>query len=310
MDNNEKLLQTSFAHASRQMPITLTQLLRASVRMHHIDEFLTWLAYLMVGDLQIQVIQFWANQKTSTNQISIALRATAFQDRSLPSNVVVNSRVAEVIEYQLREQRGIDLQQVRGVFSSHQAELLSRYGLNYSFAHFQSNASLLPPLSNDEFSNGNVATPFAMLALLFWRQSPLQSILPTVTTILDKVAPVAKQGNLLLPPTANMDHHLLSSNNVQHQPILPDSELIPHRMQVFDTMREYSPFSRVTHISNREARGLYQAIDGRRNLAELASITRLNTSDTEKALQLLVTQNLVQVCNKAGQPIEGPWLLE
>ncbi len=308
MDNNEKLVQTSFARASRQMPITLTQLVRASVQMHHIDEFLTWLAYLMVRDLQIQVIQFWTHQKTSANQLSIGLRATAFQDKSFPSNVVVNTRVAEVVEYQLREQRGIDLQQVHGIFSPHQADLLRRYGLNYAFAHFQSNSSLLPPLSNSESSNGNVATPFVMLALLFWRQVPLQGILPTVTTILDKVEPVAKQGNLLLPPSTSMHRHPVSSSNVQHQHSLPDYELIPRRMQELDTMRQYSPFSRVTHIPDREAQRLYQAIDGRRSLAELAVSTRLNTSDMEKALQLLVAQKLVQVCNKAGQPVEGPWL--
>ena len=75
-------------------------------------------------------------------------------------------------------------------------------------------------------------------------------------------------------------------------------------------MREYSPFSTSISIRGREAQRLYQAIDGRRSLAELAASTRLNTNDMEKALHSLVTQNVVQVCNKAGQPIEDPWLRE
>jgi DNA-binding transcriptional regulator YhcF (GntR family) len=63
-------------------------------------------------------------------------------------------------------------------------------------------------------------------------------------------------------------------------------------------------------MRSREAQRLYQAIDGRKSLAELATLTELNTKDIEKALHQLVTQNLVQVCNKTGQPIDGPWSLE
>jgi hypothetical protein len=310
MENNQKLVQTSFQRASQQLPITLTQLMRASIKMRHIDEFLSWLASLMVRGLNIQVIQFWANQATFTNQNSIVLRASALQDGSLPSHVVVNARVVELVEILFREQRGVDLQQVHGIFSSHQAHLLNRYGLNYCFGHFQHNSSLLPPLAHAQSSNENVATPFAMLALLFWRQLPLQSTLPNVTTILDKVEPAAKHGNLLLPPNGDMYHHPVPSDKVQHQHVLSGSELIPRRARELEALREYSPFSRATPIQSREAQRLYQAIDGRRNLAELAAFTRLNTRGLEKALHLLVTQNLVQVCNKTGQAIEGPWLRE
>jgi len=63
-------------------------------------------------------------------------------------------------------------------------------------------------------------------------------------------------------------------------------------------------------MRSREAQRLYQAIDGRKSLAELAALTHLNTKDVEKALHQLVTQNLVQVCDKSGHPIDGPWLLE
>ena len=310
MDNNEKLAQTSFQRASRQQPITLAQLLRASVKMNHIDEFLTWLAYLMVRDLNIQVIQLWANQASKTNQNSIVLRATAIQDGSLPSQVLANARVVEVVEFLLREQRGADLQPVHGIFTYHQAELLSRYGLNYCFGHFQKNSSLLPPLANTYSSNGNVATPFAMLALMFWRQFPIQSILPTVTTILEKVEPAARQGNLLLPLNTSVGPQTVPITNVQHQRVLPGSELIPQRVRDLEAMREFSPFARSAPMRSREAQRLYQAIDGRKSLAELATLTQLNTKDIEKALHQLVTQNLVQVCNKTGQPIDGPWFLE
>ena len=311
MDNYEKLASTSFLRANRQLPVTLTQLFRASMEMHHIDEFLTWLAYLMVRDLNVQVMQFWANQASSTNRTSIVLRATAIQDGLLlPPHVVVNARVIEVVGYLLSEQRGAELQHVYGAFSFHQAELLRRYGLNYCFGHFQSNAALIPPLANSHFSEGDISTPFAMIALLFWRQLPFQSILPTVINILDKVEPAAKQRNLLLPSDANIDLQSIPSTNVQHQRSLPRSELIPRRAPDSEAMRAYSPFTRAAPISNREAQRLYLAIDGRKSLAELAALTQLNAKEMESALRQLVAQNQIQVCDKAGLPINGPWLLE
>ena len=310
MDNHEKLAHTSFLRANQQLPVTLTQLLRASVEMNHIDEFLTWLAYLIVRDLNVQVMQFWANQASSANRTSIVLRATAIQDRSLPSHVVLNTRVVEVVEYLINEQRGAELQHVYGAFPSNQADLLRRYGLNYCFGHFQSNASLLPPLANSHSSDGDIATPFAMIALLFWRQIPFQSVLPTVITILDKVELAAKRGNLLLPPDANVGLQSIPSTNMQHQGFQPLSELIPRRLRDSEAMRAHSPFTRAAPIQEQEAQRLYKAIDGRKSLVELAILTQLNTKDVEKALHQLVTQNLVQVCNKTGQLIDGLWFLE
>jgi hypothetical protein len=310
VDNREKLDRTSFLRTNQQLPVTLTQLFRASVEMNHIDEFLTWLAYLIVRDLNVQVMQFWANQASSANRTSIVLRATAIQDRSLPSQVVVNARVVEVVEYLLSEQRGAELQHVYGAFSSHQADILTRYGLNYCFGHFQSNASLLPPLANSHSSDGEIATPFAMIALLFWRQLPFQSVLPTVITILDKVEPAAKQGNLLLPFDDNVDRQLIPSTNVQHQRFLPRPELIPHRVRDLEAMRANSPFTRTAPILEREAQRLYKAIDGRKSLVELAALTQLNAKDIESALRQLVAQNQIQVCDEAGLAIDGPWLLE
>ena len=311
VDNYEKLAHTSFLRANRQLPVTLTQLLRASMEMHHIDELLTWLAYLIVRDLHVQVMQFWANQASSTNRASIVLRATAIQEGLLlPPHVIVNARVVEVVGYLLGERRGAELQHVYGAFSSHQADLLRRYGLNYCFGHFQSNALLLPPLANSHSSNGDIPTPFAMIALLFWRQLPFQSVLPTVITILDKVEPAAKQRNLLLSPDAGVDLQSKPTTNVQNQRFLPGSELIPRRAPDSEAMREYSPFSRVAPIRGREAQRLYLAVDGRKSLTELAALTQLNAKDMETALSQLVAQNQIQVCDRAGQPINGPWLLE
>ena len=311
MDNNEKLAQTSFLRTSRQLPVTLTQLLRASMDMHHIDDLLTWLAYLMVRDLNVQVMQFWANQASSTNQTSIVLRATAGQDGSLPQHVVVNAHVAEVVGYLLSAQRGADLQPVNSAFSRYQADLLRRYGINYCFGHFLSSASLLPPLAHSHVSDGDIATPFAMIALLLWRQLPFQSVLPTVITILDKVELAAKQRNLLLPPDDNAGVQPTPLAHLQQQRFLPPlAELIPQRMRDSEAMRAHSPFTSAATIPEGEARRLYLAIDGRKSVTELASITHLNVKEMDTALRILLAQKHIQVCDQVGQPIDSSWFLD
>jgi hypothetical protein len=279
--------------------------------MHHIDELLTWLAYLMVRDLNVQLMQFWANQASSTNRTSIVLRATASQDGSLPQQVVVNAHVAEVAGYLLSEHRGADLQPVNSAFSRYQADLLRRYGLNYCFGHFLSNASLLPPLAHSHVSDGEIATPFAMIALLFWRHPPFQSVLPTVITILDKVELAAKQRNLLLPPDAKLGVQQTTSTHAQHQRFLPPlAELIPQRMRDTEAMRAHSPFTGAATIPEGETRRLYLAIDGRKSVAELASITHLMMNEMVAALRILLAQKHIQICDQVGQPIDDSWVLD
>ena len=309
MDNHEKLAYPSSQRTSQQLPVTMTQLLRASTQMHHIDEFLTWIAQLTTRNLNVQAMQFWANQAHSTKGTSVVLRAMAIQDQSLPPQIVMNARIIEAVEFLLKEQRGAELQHVYGAFVPHQADLLSRYGLNYCFAHFQSNASLLPPSAISHSSDGVIATPFAIIALLFWRHMPYRNSISSVSTILDRVESVAKQGNLLLPPDGNISLQPTSLNRVPQQRNVAVREFIPRRVQNSAAMREYSPFSTSTPIRGKEAQRLYQAIDGHKSLAELARLTKLDTQNMETALRLLVTQNLIQVCDKTGQPINGPWLL-
>ena len=75
-------------------------------------------------------------------------------------------------------------------------------------------------------------------------------------------------------------------------------------------MRAHSPFTSAATIPEGEARRLYLAIDGRKSVAELASITHLKMNEMVAALRILLAQKHIQVCDQVGQPIDGSWVLD
>ena len=83
-------------NASNQSPALLVQLESLMITMHHIDEVLGWLAYIFVNRLNIQAVQFWANQRTSAQQVLFELRASTWQDQSFPGSLLTNQHVATV----------------------------------------------------------------------------------------------------------------------------------------------------------------------------------------------------------------------
>ncbi len=306
MENEEKLALTSSLHTGKQQLVITTQLVRASMNMHHIDEMLTWLANMIVQNLHVQVMQFWANQASSTDQTFVILRTTVCQDTSLPQSIVVNAHVAQVIARLISEQHSATLQPVNSAFSLHQANLFRRYGLNYWFSCFLTSDALLPPPVSDNFFAGNIATPLAMVAVLFWRQLPPQNLVTSALYILEQAVATAKRRGLLLAPVTNVAIQAMRSvNSEQQHPLPPLAELIPQRIRDTEAMRSRSPFTGAVIIPESEARRLYLAIDGRKTVAELAYTTQLSMKDIYAALNVLLTKKHIQLCDQANQPIDG-----
>src|SRR5579864_1798187 len=83
-------------NASNQSSTLLTQLESLVVTMHHVDEILGWLAYVLVHRWDIQAVQFWANQQTSTQQMLFEPRASSWQDQSFSGSLLENQYVANV----------------------------------------------------------------------------------------------------------------------------------------------------------------------------------------------------------------------
>jgi len=308
MEKNEHIARSSFQRRGNQQLLMPTQLLQASARMTHIDEMLSWLASVIVQQLNVQLIQFWTTQAFSNGQMSVVLRANVCEDTSLPQSVIYNAHVVEVVGNLLRLRQGFPLQSVNTVFSIHQTNLFLRYGLNYSFGHFLSSSALLPPKQTSP-STVEVATPFTTIALLFVRRIPSRDLPETTNRALEQAIAIAKLRGLLVASTAQGDSGSMRALYLQQQESLSLAELIPHRLQATEALRSQNPFAS-TAITEKNASRFYQAIDGQKTVLEIASLTRLREEELIAALRTLLKRELIQLRDPTGQPVDGSKYLD
>ncbi len=84
------------------------------------------------------------------------------------------------------------------------------------------------------------------------------------------------------------------------------SELLPRRAGNQGAMRTNSPFTRVPIIEDEQAHKLYTAIDGRKTLAELSTVTGLENNALTRATRVLIKEKRIQIYDGAGQLVEQP----
>ncbi len=269
--------------ASNQQLVIITQLLQAVTTFRHIDELFLWLARTIIQRFDVQVTEFWTMQVNATGQAATELRAIACQDTSLPRHVVGNNRVSAMAEHILREQRHSTLVAVASIFPTHQANLLSRYGLNYCCGYFLGTQPADYDLSSERTSPWSTAS-----SLLFLRHTLPQNLLASIGLILEQTIPIAKNRGILV--TAQLP--AISSPPQPERDLL---ELIPRRSQNAELMRSSNPLASSVDIADKQARRLYAAIDGRKNLGELSSITGLNAKEIYAAVQILLTQQRIEL---------------
>jgi hypothetical protein len=289
----------------RQQIKILGQLFRMMPTFNHIDELFQWLAYTIVQQSNTQLIQFWANQIDDMGQYTMQLRAMVRQNTSIPEPPVVSDDVALIAQRIVYEQHIYNPQTIDNQFSQYRASVLRRYGLNF-FAAFSIYANLLlPPMSNA--SPASMPTPLAMTIMLFLPQQPQFDLVPSIMTIMNQTMNVAGTHGLLLPTTRGLTTSRLSSGRVF--PSLED--LIPHRKQNSSLMLSSNPlFGSTTVITDKSARRLYSAIDGQRDMATLCQHTGMSMSEASSALQILLTQQRVEVREPSGMLIDAKFLVK
>ncbi len=81
-------------------------------------------------------------------------------------------------------------------------------------------------------------------------------------------------------------------------------ELIPRRVPNTEAMRTSSPFARSTVTGDERARRLYVAIDGRKTVAELATLTGLKTKDVSNMLRMLLQEHFIELYDSTGRFVE------
>jgi hypothetical protein len=294
--------------AGQQLTI-MSELFKAVNSMQHIDELLQWFASRIVQHFSMQVTEVWCMQAMSTGQFSMQLRTLVCQDASLPEYVVTNPQVAGLADLLMQQHNSFHLQPAANLFPSYQASLLSRYGLNYCAGHFFSNTSLLMPPASRGASPGSIPSPLVIAMLFFLRQSPPQQAIATIGLLLEQTIAVAIRHGLLTsvrasPASGNLPAQFPASSRQQSAPFAL-TELIPHRRTDAALMMSSNPLSRSVDIADKQARRLYTAINGHRNIGELSATTGLNLKEISQALQLLLRERRIELFTPDGQPVNS-----
>ena len=297
---------SSQLYTGRRQLVYSAQLFKAAETMHHIDELFLWQNRLFLQQFDAQAVQFWSLQSLLTGQVTIKLRAVDWQDASLPQNVLVNTQIANSAGNLLNKQRNFMLLSVNNLFSLHQADLLSRYGLNYCFCDFLHSPLLLPPMPNA--TEQEIPTPLAVAALLFFKRFPPQDEISAINLILGQSLAVATTRGLLLPTRTSSGRLPAISGgagiSTPRQTQVHLSDLVPHRLEDANAMRSSNPFASAAVIADKRARRLYAAIDGRKNVREIATNIGMDSKEVYLALQFLLEQHRVQLYEPGGQLID------
>ena len=90
----------------------------------------------------------------------------------------------------------------------------------------------------------------------------------------------------------------------REEPSLTLNKLIPHRSEDANLMSSSNPLSRSVVISDKQARRLYAAIDGQKNVEELCVVIHLDVKQAPKVLQLLLDQQLIHLYGPGRRPTE------
>ena len=270
------------------------QLMQVVVSTQHMDELLYWLARSFVQLFNIQVVQFWAVQAWQNGQQSLELRNMSCQEATLPSYVITNSHVVELVRGVLLKQQVQSFQSVEMLFSSYQANLLKRCELNYCTAYFLSNNLMLPPFNRDNIA-GRVPTSLMMAMLLFFQSIPSARLLPTIDTLLKQAILAAGKRGLLLEGSAQ---NSMRRRQFSQPPDL--YRLVPHHVPNREAMRSSNPFTNTEPLPDKDALRLYRTIDGQRTIGELAAATQLQEKFIYKALQTLLSRQSIQLVDTKG----------
>jgi len=278
----------------------VTLLLKSVTTMYHVDELFQWVASIIVQRLHVQVATLWVLSTRQGGRGGVQLRALASQEASLPQHIVSNNQIGEVVERMLREQYSTPVQPVTAFFSAYTASSLNRYGLNYCADYFQQGNVLLTGPRDDNAAYAPLR--FSMVTLIFLREQPSQKLATTLSFILEQAASAAISRGLLLPTTGQLPP---LGNVVLQGGISSLRVLIPRRQKEAELLMSSNPLSRSVDIPDKQARRLYAAIDGRKNIDALSRATGINLQELRQVLQQLIAQRRIDLYEPTGKHVDA-----
>ncbi len=87
------------------------------------------------------------------------------------------------------------------------------------------------------------------------------------------------------------------------------AKLTPQRNPDTEAMRALNPFAHSTILEEASVRRLYAAIDGRKTIADLATVSGLEIGEVFKVLDMLRKEGIIQVYDSTGHVVESDQFL-
>ncbi len=284
-----------------------TQLKQAIEAMHQPDELFQWLATVIIQRFDVSIAQLWSFENRMPGfPPSTQLLSMASQNPSQPLNTI-SEKIAILVGQISIAQRVSYPQPVEQLFPGYVATLLKRYGLNFcAYCVVDRNRSSNPNVNL--YQQQSTLAGFTCTALLYLRQNVNQDVISTINVMLEQALIIAENCHLFSPVAANSNYMppVQEAFSQDIPPALPD--LVPRRKQAGGLMLSSNPFTNSSGISDRQAQRLYEAIDGRKSVAELCRSIGMNLTETQQSLQALLRAQQIDIYTMDGWPVDSTLL--
>jgi hypothetical protein len=298
-DSKNTFIPPSNFGERKQPVILIAQLMRTIAQMRHIDEAFVWLSNALVRSLDLPVVQLWKTDVDNTGQFQAELRAMTTQNSYLPQEMYINHQVMVMVERLFHERRGVMSLPIQGLFPPLQASLCTVYDLHYWAGYFLDSDTLCVPARTVAVSKP-VTSPLTVIVSFF-------TVVPLSVDQMRAISYVLKQAMRIIM-SRKFQTFQNSLGTVRENPDKDISvalaDIIPTRSQDLQEYQAANPFTYASIIADKKARRLYSAVDGCRNVTELAQITRLAQKELIEALRYLLQQQRIEFYTSGGEHIE------
>jgi hypothetical protein len=301
MEDSKYTFTSPNVSGERKQPVVLiAQLMQSIAQMRHVDEAFVWLSNALVRSFELPVVQLWKTELDNTGQFHADLRALTTLDGSLPQEAYLNNQVLFMAERVFHGKKSVRSVPVQGVFPPLQASLCARHDLHYWAGFFLDSNALIS-------ASGTVSKPASIpliVVVSLFTEVPLSGyqiramsfvLKQTMRIIINRRFQTFQNSFKVVRKDPDEDTHIALTT------------IIPMRLQDLQQFQAaVNPLAHPSIIANKRARRVYSAIDGCRNIAELAHITFLDRAELIEALRYLFQLRRIEFYTPSGEHIKHP----
>ena len=211
----------------------------------------------------------------------------------------LNNQVLDMVERLFHTRRSVRSLPIQGLFSPLQVSLFTVYDLHYWAGYFLDSDALFTPTRAAAVSKP-IATSFTVIVSLFTEVPLSADQTRAIHFILKQAMRIIVHRKLL---TIQKPLETARPNPAKSASIVL-ADIIPTRSQDVKQLQAANPFANASIIADRKARRLYSAVDGYRNVAALAQVTRLAQKEVIEALRYLLRQQKIEFYTSKGERVE------